>query len=349
MPHIWSSLIRLIRKTGRDMNYLTTPFTEDFNANTSPSYTHQVNGMATKTNAVKHALNCKVISHVDDLVNLPEGNLLIEPLFFKSHPESIAKNDSDTFDVRMDAVKAYQGRKMLLCSEMTPLRWFGKNTERIVAEMEYIFASCQYQSKLLEAIDLPVEKVVYEPVNEFLFYPAGEKKEWVVAIGSPTHVKNTEAILDIFSGLADIPELKTIFIGSPIVWGQITGMKNEASFNETMKNYERLKEVSDVFYTASSQIFVAYMLSQAKYYLNFAYHETCCRTAMEAMLAGVGILVGDHPLFDEYPCVASGLTPEKCVELLKTSPVVDVDALRKWALENVSYAAFQKNIEGAIK
>lgn len=256
------------------MNYLTTPFTVGFNPNTCPSYTHQVNGMSTKTNAVKHALNCKVISQVSDLINLPEGDLLVEPLFFKKHPESLAKNDLDSFDVRIDAVKAYKGRKMLLCSEMTPLKWFGKQTEKIVAEMEYIFASCQYQLKLLEAIDLPVEKVVYEPVNEFLFYPAGEKKEWVVAIGSPTHVKNTEAILEIFSGLADIPELKTIFIGSPIVWGQITGMKNEKSFNETMKNYERLNEVSDIFYPASSQIFVAYILSQAKYYLNFAYIPT---------------------------------------------------------------------------
>lgn len=70
---------------------------------------------------------------------------------------------------------------------------------------------------------------------------------------------------------------------------------------------------------------------------------------MEAMLSGVGIFAGDHPLFDEYPCVASGLTPEKCVELLKASPSVDVDALRKWALANVSYAAFRGNVEGAIK
>ena len=105
-------------------------------------------------------------------------------------------------------------------------------------------------------------------------------------------MKNADAIVETFEGLADTPDLTKIFIGSPIVWGNITFMKRERNFVKTQENLEKIKQVCDVYYTASSPVFVAYMLSQAKYYLNFAYHETCCRTAMEALLSGTGILAG---------------------------------------------------------
>ncbi len=330
-------------------HYLTTPFSVDFNVNTTPSFTRQVNGMSTKTNAVRHALDCQVISRVKDIATLPKGDLIIEPLFFKSHPDSVAEDDSDLFQDRLKAIQTYAGRKMLLCSEMTPLRWTGEAARKIFAEMEYVFASCRYQSDLLKAIDVEVNKVVYEPVNEFLFYPCAEKQNWVVAVGSPTHVKNTEAVIDVFSKLSETSDLKTIFIGSPIVWAKITNMKYETSFDETMKNLERLKEVCDIYYTASSQIFISYILSKAKYYVNFAYHETCCRTAMEALLSGVGILAGKHPVFTEYPCIAHGLTSDECVELLLSEPAVDSESIRNWALSHVSYAAFRKSFSEVLQ
>ena len=331
------------------MNYLTTPFSVGFNPNTLPSYAQQVNGMSTKTNAVRHALDCDVISSVEQLVNLPPDNLLIEPLWFKPHSDAFTDNDTDTFEKRVDALQAYAGNKYLLCSEFTPLRWFGKHAEQIVDTVTAVFASCEFQRQLLKAIDIDVEAVVYEPVNEHLFYPT-EKQEWVVAIGSPTHVKNVEAIVDIFKGLQD-SGLKRIFIGAPIVWGRVTGMKNETSFNDTMRSYERLKAVCDEFYTASPPIFVAHILSQAAYYLNFAYHETCCRTGMEAMLSGTGILAGKHPLWEEYICIESGLEPFEAVSLLnnEAKPGRDVEEIRDWALKNVSYTAFRKNIEGLLK
>lgn len=330
------------------MNYLTTPFTLDFQANTLPSFSHQVNGMSTKTNAVKHALDCKVVSNIKDLENI-SGNLLIEPLFFKSHPEELATDDTATFEERLAAIRAYTGRKMLLCSEMTPLRWSGKKKEAIISEMAFVFSSCRYQAGLLEATGISVDKVVYEPTNAHLFFPADRKENWVVAIGSTIHVKNIDAILKIFEGLADVPDIQTVFIGSPIVWGNITFMKREKHFEQTFKSLEKIKAIADIYYPASAQAFVAYILSKAKYYLNFAYHETCCRTAMEAMLSGVGILAGKHPLFAEYPCVASGLTPAACVDQLKSMPAVDTAAIRDWAVKHVSYDAFQSAVMETLR
>ena len=322
------------------MHYLTTPFTLNFGPNTRPSYRSQVNGMSTKTNAVTHALNCDAISEVD-----PESreDLLIEPLWFKPH----GGDDNAPFEDRLNALRAHEGKKYLLCSEFTPLRWFGKHASEIVGLMDGVFASCEYQQHLLETISIDVQDVVYEPVNEHLFFPAATKSEMVVAIGSPTLVKNIDAIIEIFTELGD--NITTVFIGSPIVWGKLDGMKNEGSFKHTMDSHARLKAVSTQHYRALPQTQVAYLLSQAKYCLNFAYHETCCRTAMEAMLSGCGLMTGKHPLWDEYPVLKKGIEPMEVADILKSAPPVDIGKTRDWALSNVSYKAFSEKIRELLQ
>lgn len=315
--------------------YLTLPFTENFQAKTVPSFRRQVNGMSTKTNAVKYALGCEVLSDVNQLETLNVGDIFVEPLFFKEQTE-------EEFETCIAILKAWPGRKVLLCSEMEVLRWSGEKASKITESVDEIYASCWYQKNLMEMIGIHAQKVVYEPVNAHLFFPA-QKSESVIAIGSPTLVKNVDALIKIFAGLEG-SGLQRIYIGGPIVWGQLTGMKNESAFDYIMKKHEALKAVSDVYYGPSSQTFIAYMLSKAKYYLNFAYHETCCRTAMEALLSGTGILAGKHPLFSEYPCVAHGLSPDACIELIETIP--EVPETRQWALENVSYSAFHRNVMG---
>ena len=292
--------------------------------------------MSTKTNAVKHALGCEVVSDITTLADSHVNDLFIEPLFFKEY-----KTEAE-LEICTDILKAWSARKVLLCSEMEPLRWTGTRASKILETVDTVYASCWFQKNLLDAIDINATEVVYEPVNEHLFYP-GIKEDWVVAIGSPTQVKNVDALIKIFSGLKDSP-LKCIYIGGPIVWGKITGMKNESAFDYIMKKHEQLKAVSDIYYPPSPQTRIAYVLSKAKYYLNFAYHETCCRTAMEAMLSGVGILAGKHPLFKEYPCVASGLSPDECIEHLKAMPEVDSVAIRQWALNTVSYGMFYRSV-----
>ena len=77
---------------------------------------------------------------------------------------------------------------------------------------------------------------------------------------------------------------------------------------------------------------------------NFAYHETCCRTAMEAMLSGCGLITGKHPLWDEYPVLTNGVEPMEVADILKSAPPVDIEKTRDWALSNVSYKAFSEKI-----
>lgn len=320
------------------MYYLTAPFTRNFGVNTLPCCSRRVNGMVTKTNAVKHALKCKVISDLKDLDSSRNEDLLIEPLFFKEHATD------DAFERCIEKIRAFTGKKVLLCSEMEPLRWPGRRAKQILGAMDTVLASCNYQSKLLEAINIKADKVVYEPVNEHLFFPAREKEDWVVAVGSPTLVKNVDALIEIFTKLEG-SGFKRVFIGGPIVWGEMRVMRNERGFDNTMKKFAKLKSVTDIFHKVSPQTQIAYVLSKAKYYLNFAWHEVCCRTAMEAMLSGVGVLTGSHPLFEEYPCVARGMTPSECVDLMvEGKPDVQSDRIREWAVNNISYEAFSKQL-----
>ena len=323
------------------MKYLTRFSSDGFNVNSTPSFSWEVNGMSTKTAAVRHALNCELVS-IEDLGG--DDVLLVEPMFLADNPK-LAGNLS--FGTKLDIVGAYAGRKVLLCSEMQVFKWPGEWLGAVIETMDVVLASCEYQARLMESVGMKVDGIVYEPVNEHLFYEGFEKKEWVVAVGSPTDVKNIEAIIHIFECLKDTP-LETVYVGSPMIWSSIRFMRWESHWVRTFDYYERLKEVADIYYKASSPAFVAWVLSQAKYYLNFAYHETCCRTAMEAMLSGVGILAGKHPVFREYPCLASGLAPEECVGMLREVPEVPSGEIRRWALENVSYAAFADRVRGIL-
>ena len=324
------------------MKYLTTSFSIGLDINAIPSSTRQVNGMATKTRSVLESLGCTAYFRATDLKGT--GPVLVEPLFFKPHMH--LDEDRSPVAARIDALRAYEGRKILLCSEMEVLRWSGSHRENILEMMDLVLASCEYQRSLMEACGVKVDGVVYEPVNEDLFYPV-EKENMVVAVGSTNHVKNIEAIIKVFEGLEGGP-YKRVFIGSPIVWGSMAGLRYDPTFEWMMDRYYRLQELSDEFYHASPATLVSYMLSKARYYLNFAYHEVCCRTAMEALLSGTGVLAGMHPVFKEYPVVASGLMPDACVDLILEERPGEPVGARKWALENVSYSAFSKSVKRLI-
>ena len=86
---------------------------------------------------------------------------------------------------------------------------------------------------------------------------------------------------------------------------------------------------------------VARILSESEYYANFAYHEVGCRSVLEALMCGCGVLWGLHPLGKELPVMCMAATAEEAVAALKDAKV-DVDALRSFALANYSYAHVKK-------
>ena len=339
------------------LKYYTSPEFIGHSSNFPVTAWHRTNGMRTKTSAVQLSLNCEMIT---DLSNANDtSDLLVEVLALKARTDELdALNEEcresgdweyklikcrEILHQRIDDVLNYKGRKFLLCSEMELLRMVPNVRDKLLGGIEGVMASCRYQSRLLRMIGIK-STIVREPINEYLFYP-NHKKNQVVSVGSVKHVKGTQKIIDVFKALEG-KGIRRVFVGSPVTWGYLESGK---MFKTDMDLYNQLQEVCDEFYDAAPVTVIARILGESKLYLNFAPHETCSRTGMEAMLCGVGILAGDHPLWKEYPCIKTGIdSVESCVELIMGADEIDSEFIRNWALDNISFKAFSRNIKNVL-
>ena len=331
------------------MLYYTSPDFTGHHANYPITASHPVGGMSTKTSAVTHALNCQVVTDLNDQTR---GHLIVEPLAIKAPrnvPEELKlggdwKALREIEKKRIEAIVKYRDPKILLCSEMEMLRWSAKIRKAVIdACNERVYASCEYQKELLAAIDVTA-KVIYEPINEFLFYPTPKKPRQVVAAGSVKHIKNIEMIIDVFRSLEG-KGYHRVFVGG--AWAGKVYRRREIEVD--MDLYYALKQVCDEFHEASPLTRVARILSESEFYLNFAFHETCCRTAMEAMMAGVAVIGGVHPIWREYPVLAQVSDADACIAAMnantgKTQPM----EIRKWAKSHFSFQRFARQIQGVF-
>lgn len=339
------------------MQLYTSPDFVGYHPNFPVVGSHPTGGMSTKTAAVEIALNCETVT---DLKTLPKAtvsnDLIVEPLAIKaprSVPEELEQGGDwqklrDIERGRIAEVAAYPGRKILLCSEMEILRWSGEMRMQVLkAVKNKVFASCHYQQALMSAVGIQSD-VIYEPINEYLYYPGLKKQRQVVAIGSVKHIKNIKMIIEVFRKLEGT-DFHRVYIGSPNVWGGKVHRQRESELD--MELYDALLDVCDEHHDASPGTFVARVLAESEFYLNFAYHEVCCRTAMEALMAGCGVIGGPHLLWKEYPVLAHIESAEACLAALEkhTGDENIVGETREWAVKNFGFTRFQKQIQEAFE
>lgn len=326
----------------------TSPDFIGYHPNFPVTSSHPTGGMSTKMSSVSVALDCEVITDLTGLTRDEKyADLIVEPLGIKAPrnvPEELEfggdyqKLRSIEMD-RIQTIKEYPGRKILLCSEMELLRWPNYiRQEMLSAVNNKVYASCKYQRNLFKSVGV-TSKVIYEPVNEHLYTPNTKIPNQVVAVGSPKHIKNTKLITEVFKGLEGT-KFKRVYVGSPVGWSG--KMHRKAEVAHDLKLYDELKKVCDVHHQASPGTFVARILGESAYYLNFAYHEVCCRTAMEALLAGCKVIGGKHPLWEEYPVLGQAGSVEDCIEFLRSD---NEETHREWSVNNFGYKRFVSKIK----
>ena len=324
------------------MKLYTNPDFLGYHPNYPITRTNKSGGIVTKMSAIQYALSCEVVGDLSE----SDGKILIEPLAIKCPRESEKDYSPEQRDAtekqRIQEIVDYdRGGKVLLCSEMEIIRWTGSKRRDLVSNVQGVTASCKYQADLLYALNVNAS-VVYEPVNEHLFFPRPKKQKQIVAIGSAKHVKNTEMLIDVYRSLEGTGYHR-VFIGSPLVWG--VDWYYQRMQAEDLKLYHELQGVCDEFHKASPATTVARIMSESEFYLNFGFHEVCCRTAMEAILCGTGVIGGEHPLWNEYPVVGTISDPQEILPMLnKYTGNIDCGVLRQFGLDNFSFKAFKTKI-----
>ena len=334
------------------MKYLyTSPDFIGYRPNFPATASQPKGGVSTKMASIRSALGCKIVTQVDDIQGTPD--LIIEPLGIKAPrnvPEEIHHNGWEHLrEIEMGraaGLTEYEGNKILLCSELEVLRWPEELRQYVLQAVgDSVYASCYYQSSLFNSIGID-SKVIYEPVNEKMFYPTHKRLKTVVAIGSVKHIKGISHIIDIFKALEGTG-FQRIYIGDIQSWGAV--VSNPQEIQTDFQHYEELMKVCDEYYPTSPATFVAKTLSECEFFLNFAYHETCCRTAMEAILSGCGVIGGQHPLWNEYPVIAQVKTATDAINVMeKNTGAVDINNLRDWGVQNFGLPRFRQQIEDAF-
>ena len=331
------------------MQILSSPeFWGNYHANFPITGTHATNGMRTRMSALHCALKMPVITEISEGTH---GDLLIEPFAVKPTPNERKKLAANGWqktewyaieDRNAKEICDYdRGKKYLICSEMEVLRWRGSLREQIINTVETVFTTCDYQETLLKALGITTERLA-EPINEFMFYPSTKRARTVIAIGSASHAKNVEMLIDFYKALEG-KNFHRIFIGEPRVWGYVDTDKKSVYNREC---YKELLTVCDEVHRASSLIEVAHHLSTSEFYVNFAYHEVGCRTALEALMSGCGILWGQHPLGNEMTALCHATNASETVTVLEGwTGRIDTAKTRNHAKQKYGFSAVANQLK----
>ena len=112
-----------------------------------------------------------------------------------------------------------------------------------------------------------------------------------------------------------------------------------------MARFAELKDVCDEYYDSSPSTKVARIFAESEFYVNLAYHEVGCRSVLEALMSGCGIIWGNHPLGKELPvlCMAKDI-PQAVNALDEFTGTVDAETTRNFALQSPFVRECKKTI-----
>ena len=332
--------------------YISPEFFGNYHVNFPITQSHLSNGMRTRMSALHYALQVPIITDISEA----SGDLLVEPFAIKPRIEdrdNFSKNEWDVKSWReieesyVNQICEYPGKKFLICSEMEVLRWRGAMRKKVLSAMSSVFTTCDYQEGLLNALNIPSKRLP-EPINEYLFFPTQKNPRQIVSTGAANHPKNTEMLIEFYRALKG-KGYHRVFIGGLTLWSNIKEQARESLFRYNAELMRELKSVCDEYHEASPGTKVARIFSESEFYVNFAFHEVGCRSVLEALMSGCGVIWGEHPLGNELPVSCMAKTTEDAVSALEShTGKIDVKALRDYALKHYAFASVKSQFEEHI-
>lgn len=333
--------------------YISPEFFGNYHVNFPITQSHLSNGMRTRMSALHYALQMPVITDISEATD----DLLIEPFAIKPRIEDREGLSEKGWDAKdWHEIEAFyageiceynKGQKFLICSEMEVMRWRGELRDQMLSTMTDVFTTCSYQERLLKALNIGSKRLP-EPINEHLFYPTQKKPKQIIATGAANHPKNTEMLIEFYRALEG-KGYHRVYIGGLTLWSNIKEQAREGVFGYNLELGHELRSVCDEYHDASPGTKVARIFSESEFYVNFAYHEVGCRSVLEALMSGCGVIWGQHMLGKELPvCCMADTVDAGVAALEENTGSVDIAALRAYAVANYSFASVKHQLEEHI-
>ena len=325
--------------------YLTVDRYRDYRIDIRPGETNPGGGISTKTQVVLEAwrrfydVGCgQTIEDSKDA-----DILVVEPLWFLLRGGLCTEIEAPDLEASIQAYEQHPARlKILYLSELSFARIKRSDRDRIAAASTVITSNCEFQRGFFDVLGYRTQRLC-DPVSSVYDQPDDSQRELsVMAVGRVSQVKNTPKLVHIFDELNYLG-VKTIFVGNATLWG-------DAWYND--KSIERdMQSVASVYYPSLTPPELAELWSRASCGIFDSFHDSCCASNLESLMAGVLCLYGLHGAWADRPGIHGLDSIEDFVDALSAAtenftrlPDSDYfDEARRYAMENYSPEAFLKN------
>ena len=333
------------------IDYLTHPKFLNYDPSVLPSSQGGGGGMGTKTYRVLEALRDVYprTQGICDASEITADTVLIEPLRFTLTTEGYGDREYENVEQLIHGLRNHKSRKILYCSELTLMRMPHLLREQVVGLSDVVTANCKFQANVFKYVNVHTNHILCDPVPDVFLSRLSykERKPRLVATGNVSWQKNAPQVTEVFKGLKGAVE--RVYVGSASLW--YTALEEEGPQRLQEELYANTDRVVHEATTAE----IAREFQNARFGFWCAYHDTFATGAQEMMMSGMPVVAAKHGLASEIPAwSASGVRAQ--VEAIKRlanetdeSLEEQSERISKWAVENVSYAAFQGQLKEALR
>ena len=333
------------------LDYLTHPKFLNYDPSILPSNQGGGGGMGTKTYRVLEALQDVYprTQGICDASEITAETVLIEPLRFTLPMVGYEDRDYEDVETLIHGLQNHESRKILYCSELTLMRMPHDLREQVVGLSDLVTANCKFQANVFKYVNVNTSHILCDPVPDVFLsrLTYRERLPRLVATGNVSWQKNAPQVTEVFKGLKGAVE--RVYVGSASLW--YTALEEEGPQRLQEELYANTDRVVHEATTAE----IAREFQNARFGFWCAFHDTFATGAQEMMMSGMPVVAAKHGLASEIPAwSASGVRAQ--VEAIKRlanetdeSLEEQSERISKWAVENVSYAAFQRQLKEVLR
>ena len=333
------------------IDYLTHPKFVNYDCAQLPSAQGGGGGMGVKTYRVLEALRSvypktRVIT---DGYEIKADTVLIEPLRFSLATAPFSAKPHQTADELLEFLVNSPAKKILYCSELTLMRMPHSIRDQVLACCDAVTTNCAFQANVFKYVGVRGTFKLCDPVPDVFLsrLSYADRKPRIVATGNISWQKNAPQVIEVFKALKGVVE--RVYVGSASLWHDVS-------------NEEIPQRLQEAFYAHTDRVIpeattqqIASEFHNARFGLWVAYHDTFATATQEMIMAGLPVVAAKHGLTSEIPVwPASGVREQ--VEAIKRLLRESDESLEeqskrisKWAVENVSYTAFETQLKEVLR